>query len=124
MLSNENPTNRYLWCEKNKWWVDLNLLHSKLASQRLIRWRMLLEEFAPEVSHVEGEKNIAADALSRLEMEAKEEDLILSEESEERLQCACATTKDIKEEKFPMSPKLISKKQKGDKFSCRIPKNT
>ena len=34
----------------------LNLLYKKLASARLIRWRMLLEEFGPKVEHIQGEK--------------------------------------------------------------------
>lgn len=54
----------------------LNLLYRKLPSQRLIRWRLLLEEFSPQVKHVKGEDNDAADALSRLEMSEDEYDTI------------------------------------------------
>ena len=52
----------------------LNLLYKKLASTWLIRWRMLLEEFRPEVKHVQGVKNVVADALSRLDLEPKRQD--------------------------------------------------
>ena len=31
-----------------------------------MRWRLLLEEFGPELVHIKGSKNIVADALSRL----------------------------------------------------------
>ena len=31
-----------------------------------MRWRMILEEFGPEIIHIKGENNSAADALSRL----------------------------------------------------------
>ena len=41
----------------------LNLLYKKLPSQRMIRWRLLLEEFAPSIVHVKGKDNDAADAL-------------------------------------------------------------
>jgi len=37
-----------------------------------MRWRLLLEEFGPELTHVKGANNIVADALSRLEMAEKE----------------------------------------------------
>ena len=33
----------------------LNLLYKKLASNRLVRWRMLLEEYRPRFIHVVGE---------------------------------------------------------------------
>ena len=49
----------------------LNLLYKKLASARLIRWRMLLEEFGPKVEHIKGKKNIVADALSHLDLSPK-----------------------------------------------------
>ena len=54
----------------------LNLLYKKLASGRLIRWRMILEECGPEFEHIDGHKNKVADVLSRLEMEPKMHDEI------------------------------------------------
>lgn len=35
-------------------------------SQRVMRWRMILEEYGPEIVHIKGEENTSADALSRL----------------------------------------------------------
>ena len=32
-----------------------------------MRWRLLIEEFGPELIHLPGERNIVADALSRLD---------------------------------------------------------
>ena len=54
----------------------LNLLYKNLPSQRMIRWRMLLEEYQPTFVHVAGEKNNAADALIQLEMTDKTSDEI------------------------------------------------
>ena len=35
-------------------------------SQRVMRWRLLLEEFAPDIRHISEENNVVADAISRL----------------------------------------------------------
>ena len=42
-------------------------------------WRLILEEFGPELKYIIGENNVVADALSRLEMSAKREILNISE---------------------------------------------
>jgi len=31
-----------------------------------MRWRLILEEFGPDIRHIKGEDNIVADAISRL----------------------------------------------------------
>ena len=45
-----------------------NILYGNLTNDRIIRWRLLLEEFAPEYRHIKGESNVVADALSRIDM--------------------------------------------------------
>jgi hypothetical protein len=42
-----------------------NILYEKLSSDRIIHWRLLLEEYGPEYVHVKGKDDIVADALSR-----------------------------------------------------------
>jgi hypothetical protein len=54
----------------------LNLLYQNMPSQRMVRWRLMLEEFNPTIKHVAGKDNDAADALSRLEMKEKPYDTI------------------------------------------------
>jgi hypothetical protein len=44
-----------------------NTLYNKLSSDRIIRWRLLLEEYGPEYVHVSGKDNVVADALSHVE---------------------------------------------------------
>ena len=40
-----------------------------------MRWRLILEEYGPELIYTEGSTNIVADALSRLETESTNESL-------------------------------------------------
>ena len=44
-----------------------------------MRWRIILEEFGPELKYIKGEKNVIANALSRLEMSDNQEILNISE---------------------------------------------
>jgi hypothetical protein len=41
----------------------LNILYGKLSNDRIIRWRLLLEEYGPKYVHILGKNNIVADAL-------------------------------------------------------------
>ena len=42
----------------------LNLLYQSMPSQRMIRWRIMLEEWHPTIKYVAGVDNDGADALS------------------------------------------------------------
>ena len=44
-----------------------------------MRWRIILEEFGPELKYTKGENNVVADALSRLENSPNQEILNISE---------------------------------------------
>ena len=39
----------------------LNLLYSKMPNQRMMRWRLLLEDFHPIVTHIAGDNNLSAE---------------------------------------------------------------
>ena len=47
-----------------------NLVNIATASesQRVMRWRMILEEYGPDIKHIAGVENTVADAISRLHM--------------------------------------------------------
>ena len=42
-----------------------------LTSDRVYRWRLLLEEYAPEIIYIKGIHNIVADAIFQLEYDPK-----------------------------------------------------
>ena len=44
-----------------------------------MRWRLILEEFGPELKYIKGENNVVADALSRLEKMQNQDILNISE---------------------------------------------
>ena len=44
-----------------------NLTYRNFNPERVMRWRLILEEFGPELKYIKGENNVVADALSCLE---------------------------------------------------------
>jgi len=73
----------------------------------------MLEEFGPQIEHVEGKNNVVADALSRLEITHKDSDEVATDE--EKPQLTYMTVREVQAESFPMSPTLIRKEQEKDK---------
>jgi len=49
-----------------------NLVYKNFNTERVMRWRLLLEEFGPKLTYIKGANNIVADALSRLEISEEE----------------------------------------------------
>jgi len=69
----------HVYTDHKNWTHDKNI-----RNQRVARWRMTLEEFAPTFHYIEGKKNIVADLLSRHptskdELSKAEEDMVLEE---------------------------------------------
>jgi len=48
----------------------LNLTYKKFNTDRVMRWRLLIEEFSPTLKYIQGTKNIVADLLSRLDLQS------------------------------------------------------
>ena len=97
-----------------------NLTHDTmlLKSERVMCWRLLLEEFGPEIKYVKGSKNLVADALSRLR--TKTGNLVQdpvqnsSEALEEILGVKPAT--ELSDTFFPLDARIIDQEQKKDKL--------
>ena len=46
-----------------------NLTYKVFNTERVMRWRMIAEQFGTELRYIQGEKNIVADTLSRLDLD-------------------------------------------------------
>jgi hypothetical protein len=63
-----------LWGQRINVYTDHKNLKREglsLASDRVARWRILLEEYAPEIIYIKGIHNTVADAISRLDYDPK-----------------------------------------------------
>jgi len=61
VMSGPNLGQHIMTCHKN-------LVHKHFNTERVVRWRLLVEEFGPQLTHIKGANDIAADALSRLDI--------------------------------------------------------
>ena len=49
-----------------------NLTCKNFNTERVMRWRLILEEYGPTLLYIKGSHNVVADALSRLDINEKE----------------------------------------------------
>jgi hypothetical protein len=46
-------------------WTDhKNLIHNDFKTERVLRWRLLMEEYRLDIRYIKGPDNIVADSLS------------------------------------------------------------
>ena len=89
-----------------------NLTYKKFNTDRVLRWRLIIEEFNAELKHIAGTSNVVADALSRL---PKLPDFSLpvkptAAESAERFDLEA-----LPQDLFPLDMTLIQTEQKKDR---------
>jgi hypothetical protein len=94
-----------------------NWTHDKLyRNARVMRWRLYIEEYGPTFYYIKGEKNVVADALSRLAFRAddveKEEDSLLVDE--------VFDTSSWREFFQPLTIKEISREQPKDQYVQKL----
>ena len=59
-----------------------NLTFTKFNTERVMRWRMVLEEYHPELIYLKGKHNVVADALSRLDLIPENGEILATQENE------------------------------------------
>jgi len=52
--------------------ANLAMPNAKFNCQRVLRQRLTIEEFGPKILHISGEKNVAADTLSRIDFNTED----------------------------------------------------
>ena len=90
-----------------------NLTCKNFNTERVMRWRLVLEEYGPELRYIKGEHNIVADALSRLDMvpEPREQG---EQMNDDEIATLFAADEDDYPTKFPLSYQEIESRQKVD----------
>jgi len=86
-----------------------NLTYQTFNTERVMRWRLIIEEFGPELIYVPGNKNVVADALSRIDSDDSRNNGL----SDDNLDALVTT--EVPEDIFPLTFKLISEHQNLDK---------
>ena len=56
-----------------------NITRTFLNIEHVMRWRLILKGFGPELKYIKGENNVIADSLSRLEVSDNQDILNISE---------------------------------------------
>ena len=83
-----------------------NLTYKNFNTERVMRWRLIIEEFGPELIYLQGKKNVVADALSRIDTD--------DHSSVADTQFDSLATHELPPETFPLTYKTISEKQNLD----------
>ena len=91
-----------------------NLTYKQFNTERVMRWRLILEEYSPELVYIQGSKNVVADALSRLEIKDNKEPIAPNLEA--LAENFALSKNDLPEEVHPTSYKTIMKHQQMDKL--------
>ena len=83
-------------------------------SQRVMRWRMILEEFGPTIHHLAGADNVVADALSRLlsnRLESTEGPSSVPDGADETKEMFATTRREAEDTTFPLAKYKIQNAQ-------------
>ena len=94
-----------------------NLTCKTFNTERVMRWRLILEEYGPELRYIKGEDNTVADALSRLNIHGNNgEPKSLHKDPEAMAEAFAFDDDDIEitKDTFPMSYAVILQEQNKD----------
>ena len=84
-------------------------------TNRVLRWRLILEEYSPQIEYIPGNKIIAVDALSRIPINGSKKTIHESTYTTETMS-EMYDTKELLEGTFPLSLNLIDRYQQEDPF--------
>jgi hypothetical protein len=100
-------------------WTDhKNLVHETtlMSSDRVMRWRLIIEEYGPIIKYIPGESNVVADALTMLPMNPAPEEQTHNQ-LQARMSQVCnkefVNSKDIVEQ-CPLDVELINTRQQEE----------
>ena len=92
-----------------------NLTHKNFNTDRVMRWRIILEEYGPTLHYIKGENNVVADSLSRHELEPRASNQTAPTSPEVLADLYAADAEDLPEDAFPLAYKYIAQQQQKDK---------
>ena len=95
-----------------------NLTYKNFNTERVMRWRLIIEEFGPELHYVKGQSNVVADALSRLDHEIKPP----TESLQAIAECYGQDKSALPADAFPLTYKNIAQAQQQDKLLLAVAK--
>lgn len=96
-----------------------NLIYDDLKTERVLRWRILLEEYGPKIIYIKGVENIVADVLSRYPT-LNNPELETSELNRSDMSEIFAIGNDIPADAFPLSFKILSTVQQRDMSTAQL----
>ena len=80
-----------------------------------MRWRLIIEEFSPELIYLKGERNIVADALSRLQLQNSDVPSTKMHDLHYLAEHFALEDEDLQSDAFPVHYKLIAQHQSHQK---------
>lgn len=96
-----------------------NLTYKVFNTERVMRWRLIIEEYGPELRYIKGHHNVVADTLSRMDLDpsltSESDDRVLEQPDSRQLSEAFGLTKaDLPQWALPINYKLIQVEQQTD----------
>src|SRR5688572_32866126 len=95
-------------------------MYKSFNSDRVMQWRLYIEEYSPDLKYIKGEKNFVADALSRLDMDEKPSlnEVLIPEEM--CLNWYCYAKEEQTFDSHPLSFQHLEKRQNANKSLKKI----